>query len=282
MRAEGTCGNMKVSLVVQSAEDVPTAPLALLSGGFEDKVRKAAAAGADGLELMVVYPDNLDAALVKAQVEAHGLSVSAISSGAVRTTTGLSLLHRDSEKASLAMARLIELIRFAGRVEAPFVTIGSFRGIGSWVEGDARRSLRDILRDAASSAESNGVRLVIEPLNRYETDLINTAREGLDLIEEIGHPAVGLLLDTFHMNIEEVGMIGPFSEAMAGGRLWHIHVADNNRLSPGSGCLDFGMITHHLQKIGYQGFLSGEMVPRPDPDSAAALTVKYLKGLGGP
>ena len=145
--------------------------------------------------------------------------------------------------------------------------------------GGARRHLGDVLSDAASTAEKSGVRIAIEPLNRYEADLFNTAREALAFIEDVGHPAIGLLLDTFHVNIEETSFTRPFGEAMANGRLWHVHAADNTRMSPGSGVLDFGMLIEYLRGAGYRGYLSGEMLPLPDPDSAAANLVRHLRPL---
>ena len=84
-----------------------------------------------------------------------------------------------------------------------------------------------------------GVRLAIEPLNRYESDVVNTAAEGLALIHEVGHSHLGLLLDTFHMNIEEPTYAGSIEQGMASGRLWHFHLGDSNRLPAGQGHIPF-------------------------------------------
>ena len=140
----------------------------------------------------------------------------------------------------------------------------------------ARARLATILREAATEAAAQGVRLALEPLNRYETDLVHTVAEGLDFIQEIDHPAVGLLLDTYHVNIEESSWTEPFRQAMAAGLLWHVHVGDNNRLPPGRGLIDFGAILATLRAIGYDGYLAAELLGRPDPDAAAAETVAYL------
>jgi sugar phosphate isomerase/epimerase len=121
------------------------------------------------------------------------------------------------------------------------------------------------------------VRLALEPVNRYELDLINTVDEGLAFVQEIGHPSLGLVLDTFHMNIEESSRTEPFRRAMAAGRLWHVHVGDNNRLPPGRGLIDFAAIVTTLHDSGYYGFLSAELLARPDGDTAARQTLSHLR-----
>ena len=120
---------------------------------------------------------------------------------------------------------------------------------------------------------------MIEPLNRYETDVIMNADEGLDFINEVDHPALGLLLDTYHVNIEETSWTEPFRRVKAAGRLWHVHLGDNNRLPPGCGLIDFQAITKTLQEIGYTGFLSAELLAKPDPDTAARQTLTYMQSL---
>ena len=94
------------------------------------------------------------------------------------------------------------------------VTIGSFRGRASQVDGDARGRLAEILYRAAEAAAPRGVRLALEPLNRYESDLIDNHDEGLAFIQQVNHPSLGLLLDTYHVNIEEILLDG----TLCGGR----------------------------------------------------------------
>jgi len=120
-----------------------------------------------------------------------------------------------------------------------------------------------------------GVRFALEPLNRYETDLIHTVAEGLDLIERVGADNLGLLLDTFHMNIEEP--VIEDSIRAAGDRIFHFHVADSNRWHPGAGHLDFKSILDTLFATGYQGYVSGEFMPLPDADTSAERSVAYLR-----
>jgi sugar phosphate isomerase/epimerase len=267
----------KLSLAIQTPEVEPVLPVALLTGTLTEKLAKAAEYGADGVELMTIKPGELDAAEIRRQVSARGLEVSAVASGGMAFAAGLTLLHTDPLRASQARNRLTMLIDFAAAVGAPLVTIGSFRGRVATLAGQGQDILAQLLDQAGNLAERKGVRLVIEPLNRYETDFLHNTAEGLAFIKKIGNPNLGLLLDTYHANIEESSRAEPFREASTAGRLWHVHIADNNRLPPGKGLIDFKTILSMLKECGYTGFLSAELLAQPDPDEAARQTVQAMR-----
>jgi sugar phosphate isomerase/epimerase len=88
-----------------------------------------------------------------------------------------------------------------------------------------------------------------------------------------------LLLDTYHVNIEETSWTEPFRRLMAAGKLWHVHLGDNNRLPPGRGLIDFAAIVATLRQLDYTGWLSAELLARPDPDTAAQQTLTYMRSL---
>ncbi len=270
---------LKLAICVQTDEAPRPVPVALFSGPLAERAAKAAAAGADGLELMPVDPARLDAAAIRGLLAEHKLAAAAIGSGAIAFSTGLTLLHADPLVAGQARARLAQLIDFAAAVGAPVVTIGSLRGRVSAAGPAGRAELARVLAAAAQHARDVGVRLALEPVNRYELDLIHTAEEGLAFVAEIGHPALGLVLDTFHMNIEEASRTEPFRAALAAGRLFHVHVGDNNRLPPGRGLIDFAAIVDTLAASGYRGYLSAELLTRPDGDTAARQTLDHLRPL---
>lgn len=271
---------MKLALVVQTPEVEGQIPVALLSGTLTEKVVKARAWGADGLELMTVDPARLNCAEIQGLMAEHAMEIPAIGSGALALAEGLTLMHPEAGARSNAAARLRDLIDFAKGVGAPLVTIGGFRGrMGSLPDEHGRVGLANRLREAGDYAAVRGIRLAIEPLNRYEADLVNTAEQGLAFLAEIDHPSVGLLLDTFHVNIEERSWEEPFEVLMVAGKLWHVHVGDNNRLPPGEGMIDFGGLIETLRGIGYDGWLSAELLARPDPDAAALTTLTRLRSL---
>jgi sugar phosphate isomerase/epimerase len=271
---------MKLALATPTPEVKTAVPVALLSGTFGERMQKAARLGYDGVELMVVRPDELPVDRIHDQISKAGLEVAAIATGAIYMTDQVTLLASGPEVSREAAIRLDGLIDLAAALEAPIVTIGSFRGRLAWAGGaEARGKLVEILRVAAEKAIRQGVRLVLEPVNRYEGDLVHTAAEGLALIKEVEHSHVGLLLDTYHVNIEEASLTQPFREAMAAGRLWHVHLGDSNRLPPGQGHLDFPGIVTTLREAGYRGYLSAELLARPDPDAAAEATIEYMRQL---
>ena len=268
---------MRLAVAVGTSEVPRAIPVALFDGGFDEKLAKAAAAGLDGVELMTAIPKDLDTRLIRSSLRATGLEVAAIGSGAVTFITGLTLMDPDESRAQCAEMRLMELIDFASDVGSPLVTIGSFRG---WVRGggaEMRSRLVAVLRRGAKYAGPRGVRLAVEPINRYESDIVNTAEGGLELLRDVDHSGVGLLLDTYHVNIEESSWVGPFRRVSDAGTLWHVHLGDNNRLPPGEGLIDFSAIVDTLRQVHYGGYLSAELLAKPDPDTAAHNTVRYMR-----
>jgi len=269
---------MRLALAIPTAEVTAVLPLALLSGTFAKRLGKAARLGYDGVELLTARPAELDAGAVRQQVARAGLEIAAVASGAVYMADRLTLLAADAQVMSRAASRLDELIDLAAVLGAPLVTIGGFRGRLAWAGGGpARDRFTGILRDAAAHAMAKRVRLVLEPLNRYEADVVQNTEQGLALLDEVGCNNLGLLLDTFHVNIEEPSLTECFRQAAAAGRLWHVHLGDSNRLPPGRGHIDFGSIVATLHEVGYQGYLAAELLPQPDPDAAAAATVQHMR-----
>ena len=270
---------MKLSITIQTPEVPRPIPVALLTGSLEEKMSKAAGWGADGIEFMTSNPKDLDPAEIRSCLRAYGLDASAVATGAITMSLGITLLHSDSACANLARTRLYELIDFASAIGAPLVTIGSFRGKLTYVETGGRELLADTLRSAATYAQQASVRIALEALNRYEGDIVNNHEEGLAFLAEVNHPALGLLLDTYHVNVEESSWTRPFQRTLQAGKLFHVHLGDNNRLPPGRGLIDFAAILAVLRDNDYAGYLSAELLARPDPDTAAKETLSYIRSL---
>jgi sugar phosphate isomerase/epimerase len=247
-------------------------------GDFALNLAKIAAWGYDGVELAIRDPDLVDAAELKDAVTEHQLTVPAIGTGQAWGEEGLSFTSRDPLVRAAAIERIKRHIPLARRVDA-LVIIGLIRGITpqGQTHDHSLKYLVECLGECAAEASLQGVRLALEPLNRYETDLIHTAADGLDLLEQVGANSLGLLLDTFHMNIEERSI--EQSIRTAGDRIFHFHVADSNRWHPGAGHLDFKSILKALFATGYQGFVSGEFMPQPDADTSAGQSIAYLRNL---
>lgn len=270
---------MKLSIAIQTPEVEVVLPVALASGTLEQKLSKAAAWGADGVELMTANPRALDWESIRTMLKTHSLEASAIASGALGFGLGLTLLGASVEKMETARIRLVDLIDMADALGAGVVTIGSFRGRVKNFDGDGASRLAEILTKAGHHAQKKGVCLALEPLNRFESDFINNVEEGLHFMQLLSHPAVGLLLDTFHINIEESSWTQPFRTVSAAKKLFHVHLGDNNRLPPGKGLIDFPAIVKTLRELNYTGYLSAELLAKPDPDTAAQQTLEYMRRL---
>ena len=247
-------------------------------GDLEANVAKVAGWGYDGVELAIRDPRLVDAGDLARIVGGHGLAVPAIGTGQAWGQEGLSFTSDVEATRRAAIERVKSHVPLAARLGA-VVIVGLVRGITpkGQTHGRSLEYLVEAIRECAAAAAGTGVRFALEPLNRYETDLVHTVAEGLELVERIGSDRFGLLLDTFHMNIEE--SVVEDSIRTCGDRIFHFHVADSNRWHPGAGHLDFASILEALAATGYAGFVSGEFMPLPDADRAAQRGVAHLRNL---
>jgi len=266
---------LRVSFAVETMEELP---------GTRRKKRlrelfiMAANMGYDGIELHISDPRKGDLSYLKELALSHGLEVPAIGTGPTYTLHGISFLSSAGVR-KRAVGRLREYIKIARDLEA-VVIVGLIRGRlaeGRFTRCKAWKTIRDCLVHSAAVAEEDGVILAIEPINRYETDLINTLAEALRMASDVDSESVKIMADTFHMNIEEASIA--YSLRQSRGKLAHFHVADSNRLSPGKGHLDFSSIISELKGIGYEGYLSAEILPQPSVEQASLDTIQFLKSL---
>ena len=247
-------------------------------GDFESNVAKIAGYGYQGVELAIRDPKLVNPAELETVVRKHNLVVPAIGTGQAWGEEGLSFTSDDPEIRRAAIERVKSHIPLAARFKAAII-LGLIRGITpkGQTHEQSMAYLVEALQECSAAAASHGVRYALEPLNRYETDLIHTVADGLDLIERVGADNFGLLLDTFHMNIEEPSI--EESIRTCGERIFHFHVADSNRWPPGAGHLDFMSILETLFETGYDGWVSGEFMPVPDADTGAQRAILYLNAL---
>lgn len=265
---------MNLSIVLSTQQTQFQA--ATLTGSLKANLEKIAGMGYQGVELAVREPKLVDGDSLAKLIQQYNLKVPAIGTGQAWGEEGLSFTDPEPDVRYEAVERIKSHISLAARFDAVII-IGLIRGI---VQPGIERSqavewLIDALQDCCGAAARSGVRLALEPINRYETPLINTAAQGLDLIARVGAANFGLLLDTFHMNIEEPHI--EESIRTCGSRIFHFHIADSNRWYPGAGHLDFRSIVTTLYETGYTGFVSGEFLPLPDADTAAERNMVYWK-----
>lgn len=182
------------------------------------------------------------------------------------------LFDLDRERRSAGMDVMRARIALAAEIGAPGVLIAAYMPppwpdlspIGTGVELQ-RQVLVAQLRELAPLAERQGVHLVLEPLNRYESPLIRTLADGVEICKEIGSSSARIMADFFHMNIEEDDIAASIREA--GAFIVHVHVAGNSRKQPGIGHLDFCPGFRALKELGYQAAVSiecSQLIGPPD------------------
>lgn len=236
----------------------------------------AAHLGFDAVEVFPPSADAVDAVELRRLLDGHGLALAAVGTGAGWVKHRLHLALPDASARQNARDFIRSIIDFAGPLGAPAI-IGSMQGrSGEGVDKNAARGyLSEALEDLAEHARQYGVPLIYEPLNRYETDQVNTVEDGVALLESLSTRNVVLLADLFHMNIEEAD---PAEAIRAGtGHIGHIHFVDSNRRAAGFGHIAYPPIVRALHEIGYEGFASAEALPYPDSEAAARQTIESFR-----
>lgn len=243
-----------------------------LAGGCD----KAARLGFDAVEIFAPSPDALSIDRVRPLLDRHKLKLAGVGTGAGWLIHKLTLTSPDQAIRTRAREFIRSIIDAGGKLGAPTV-VGSMQG--RWGDGISRDSamawLIDALNDLAEHARRSAVPLIYEPLNRYETNMVNTQAEGVTLLESLKTDNVRLLADLFHMSIEEVDLAAAIRAS--GAAIGHVHLADSNRRPAGNGHTDFASIASALRDIGYAGYVSAECLPWPDSDAAAAQTIDMCR-----
>jgi sugar phosphate isomerase/epimerase len=141
-----------------------------------------------------------------------------------------------------------------------------------------REVLFEQLEEILPVAEEVGVKLILEPLNRYESHFIQRLGQAAGICRELGSPAMAMMADLFHMNIEEVDLARAIEGAAD--RLAYVHLADSNRYQPGAGHLDFRAPLSALKRVGYDGWLTLECrILGEDRAGALADAARLIRGL---
>jgi 5-keto-L-gluconate epimerase len=265
---------MKLSVVVSTHQ--ASFEAVSFKGSVEESLAAVAAAGYDGAELAVRNAGEVNGRELGALAQRLGLDIPAVGTGQMWGEERLSLTAVDEAVRQETISRVKQHIELARELDA-LVIIGLVRGVfpAPEYQEDSVRWLEAGLRELGSHAAERGVRIAIEAINRYETAYIKTVEEGMDILERVGSDAVGLLLDTFHMNIEEPSM--EESIRRCGKKIFHFHVADSNRWYPGAGHIDFASLLKALESTGYKGYVSGEFLPQPDGATSIRKGLEYLK-----
>ncbi|MEX1224499.1 MAG: sugar phosphate isomerase/epimerase family protein [Pirellulales bacterium] len=233
---------------------------------------KAAELGYDAIEIFAPSAEALDSGTIGGLLREHDLALAAVGTGAGMVIHKLSLTDPDDGQRAKAKAFVKQIIDAGAPFGAPAI-IGSMQGRhGDGVDQPtALRWLAEALDELGEHAAQYNVPLIYEPLNRYETNLVNTIAAGVELLQSLAGGNVKLLADLFHMNIEEQNI----ADALRQGGRWigHVHFVDSNRRPAGDGHTDFAPIAAALREIEFNGYASAEAFPYPDSATAAETTI---------
>lgn len=218
-----------------------------------DLVDKVADLGFDLIEICVEDPATIDAPAIRKRCDAAGIGATVCGAfGPDRDMSADDPAVRENTKAYVRTCVDIAEALDARVVVGPMYSAVGRTRMADPAERKAQRTLAaDGIREVAQYAAGRNVSLGIEPLNRFETDLINTVDQGIELLDEVGEDNVGLLLDTFHMNIEEKDL--PAAIRRAAGRITEFHACSSDRGTPGEDHVDWSGVVRALAEGGYAG-----------------------------
>jgi len=268
---------MKLGIAIAPKEALPSA-FVVFRDDIELTIEKAYKLGYEGVELALLDGSQINIKKVTELCKKYQLDIPMISSGQVYAQGNICLSSPKEAICKEAISRMKGLIDVAEQFGS-MVNIGRVRGP---VETDepyenSEKRFIESLQMLALYAESKNVQIALEPVNRYELNFLNTLDEAQQIIFKADYPNVKIMPDTFHMNIEE-----PSIEASLVAHKDHIayiHFAESNRWAPGMGHLNFPNIIKTLKAIGYEGYVTVEIFPHPNPDEAALKAANYLKAL---
>lgn len=256
--------------------DIESKTVTAFRGGWKRAVAALGEMGYDGIELVVKDAKNIESAELGRALAEHGLALAAICTGEIFGEDGLSFTSPEAALRRAAVERVMGCLDLAGR-HGGVVTIGRVRGayVPEMRRDETERLALDAFRRLSAHAARCGSFLVLEPINRFQCNFINTVDDGLEWVEKVGSPQFKLMLDVFHLNIEERSV--PDAIERAGPHVRMLHVCSNQRHAPGEGHLPWPEIRAALERINYDGFLSGEIVNWVDDRTAAQKTITFLK-----
>ena len=272
---------MKSAITICLVPEAQRGPF-VFHDGIEAGCQTAAEAGFDAVEIFPSSAEEFPTGKLSSLLQKNSLNVAAVGTGAGWLKQRLSLTDGDHEKRSRAIEFISALIDTAAEYNAP-VIIGSMQGQSNeaTTHAAALQLLAEGLATLADRAQSKGQVLLYEPLNRYETNLLNTQEAAAQFLVEndLVQRGVRLLCDLFHMNIEESNVpesihhVSTIHPDIIG----HVHWADSNRKAMGYGHTNSQEIYQTLLDGGYAKYLAAEVFPLPSATDAAQQTIRSIK-----
>lgn len=234
--------------------------------------------GYKGLEPLINDTKGINIKNVKEILDLYDMKISGFRTGLIYFEEGISFSDPDLDLRKRAIRKIKEVIKissyFGSRVLLGLIQGKLRKGINVSL---AKKWIIECIKECAIFAMDLGVKISIEPVNRYELPYNNTINEVKELMEIVGLSKASILIDTFHMNIEEVSICDSIISAR--NYIGHVHFADSNRLVPGAGHLNFTEIIDTLKQINYNGWITLEINHGTNFEIVARDGMTYLRGL---
>ena len=276
---------MKYSIVI-SVSKTKFGPVVFRDNLLEN-ITKAYQFGYDAVELAVRDPEIIDNKKLVNLLSKYSLSVPAIGTGQIYFDEGISFSDESADIRKKAVERVCKIIDLAIGLNSA-VIIGLIRGNVVNPEDNfdkklisAEKRICECMQTCMQYSENSNTLFLVEPLIRYNSNIFNTLEQVSNFLDKFKHildiNRIGILADTFHMNVEEVIIDDSLINNL--NLIKYIHFSDSNRLAPGYGHIDFKKILKILIKENYESFISFEIMPIPDSETAAKVALKNTKDI---
>ncbi len=259
----GLFGNLKVEK-----------SLSLFPGDLEKAFSAAQKLGFDGIEISLADPKEISLGKVKDLVNKYQIKISALATGGAAVRDGLIFSTPDKSIRKAAIQRIKNHIDFASSFKT-IVVIGLVKG---WIienYSQSKEFITECLKECNEYGQEKGIYIALEPINRFQEDFFHSILDCKKYLDEVHLSNVKMMIDSFHMNIEDADMWTNMRKAKD--YIIHVHYSENNRLAPGMGHFDFIKMTEVLKEINYSGYISAEILPLPDSYTAAKQAIDSMK-----
>jgi sugar phosphate isomerase/epimerase len=267
---------IKFSATVTYQYDTPFSPFTVQQ--FEKGLTWLKDNNFDSAEICISNYEGVDVRAIKEKLNSYGLGCSTISTGQARVLEGISLIDDNREKGEKAQKRIMEHID-AAKILGSHVTLGLLRGLGTKERlAEQKKKFVEMVKPCIQYAHQQDVIILFECINRYETAMMNSVDDTVEIMEMLGDPSnVGYLWDIFHANIEDADY--QKTVKTMGSKLKHVHFADSNRYFPGYGHIDFDYIYDLLKENRFNGHISFECFNMPSVEVVLNESGKFIKKL---
>ena len=245
-------------------------------GPLEKSFADLASFGYKGVELMTLNPSELDWDMVKNEAEKNGLKVVLVCTGEIWGQLGLSYTSPKPEVRAEAIRRSKEIIDFAAHLGAN-INIGRVRGqyCKELTKEETEELAVAAFRELADYAAPKNVMIALETVTIMQTNFMNTLEEGCNMVDRVDRPNFKVMMDVFHLNLEEKNVFEAIKKYSAYNI--HVHLADNNRRYPGHCGMDFEKIISTFKECGYDGAFCTEIFQIPNQEEAAKGAIAHLQ-----